>query len=54
VKKLDEISAFITTSKHQIELQLKQLEELWQSSLSEVFENDKWGKVKLMDIVDVV
>jgi type I restriction enzyme S subunit len=53
VSKLDEISANIQDSKSKINHEINQLDELWASSLSEVFDDEKWDKVKLVDMVDI-
>ncbi|MDD3868802.1 MAG: restriction endonuclease subunit S [Candidatus Absconditabacteria bacterium] len=50
VAKLDEISTTITQAKTQIENQLSALEECWQSSLSESFDNEEWKNRKLSDV----
>lgn len=50
VAALDEASAQITASKSAIQSQLDALDQLWQSSLSEVFENEEYELVKLWDV----
>ncbi len=49
---LDEASVQITASKSAIQSQLDALDQLWQSSLSEVFENEEWKQDKLWNILD--
>ncbi len=51
---LDEASAQITASKSAIQSQLDALDQLWQSSLSEVFEKIEAKKVDLWDIVKII
>lgn len=51
---LDEASAQITASKSAIQSQLDALDQLWQSSLSEVFENEEYELVRLNDICNKI
>ncbi len=54
VAALDEALVQITESKSVIQFQLDVLDQLWQSSLSQVFENIEAKKVNLWDIVKII
>lgn len=56
VAKLDQIHAEISANQSAIHQQLAQLDELWQSSLDQIFSNEEWEKVKLGDdnVVEII
>lgn len=54
VEKLDAVQEHISEAKQSVQAQLDALDMLWQSSLSEVFDNEEYDLVKLNDICNKI